>query len=206
MRVLRIGAATAGVLLALVLLLGLLFFLGGLWVRGEPAAAADGRTVVLCIGDSHTRGRKDPDNYPFQLERILNEWTGRPYRVVNLGPGQNTAQVRNRLERYLTYYRPAMVLHFGGVNKAWDHIEIEVWHQSWLERIAERSRVLRFARVALFYGRLAPDTYEPPTIQLKQWTKLERSSYHVNFGGVEEDIATAAKEDGRAFPKARSSA
>jgi lysophospholipase L1-like esterase len=201
MRLLRIGAATAGVILALVLLLELLFVLGGLLVRGEPTAAADGRIVVLCVGDSHTRGRKDPDNYPFQLERILNERTGKAYRVVNLGiPGQNTAQVRNRLERYLTYYRPAIVLHFGGVNNVWNHIETEVWHQSWMQRLVERSRVLRFGRVALFYGRLARDTYEPPAIKLKQWTQLDKSSYHVNFGGVEEDIATASTEGGARLP------
>jgi hypothetical protein len=202
MRLVRIGAATAGVVLALVLLLELLFFLGGFLVRGEPTAARDGSTVVLCVGDSHTRGRKDPDNYPFQLERILNERTGRPYRVVNLGiPGQNTAQVRNRFERYLTYYQPAVVLHFGGVNNAWNHIETEVWNQSWLRRLAERSRVLRFARVALFYGRLAHDTYEPPAIKLTQWKELEQSSYHVNFGGVEEDITTASKEAGARLPE-----
>jgi lysophospholipase L1-like esterase len=202
MRLLRIGAATAGVLVLLLLLLELLFFLGGLVVRGEPTAAADGSIVVLCVGDSHTRGRKDPDNYPFQLERMLNERTGKHYRVVNLGiPGQNTAQVRSRLERYLTYYRPAIVLHFGGVNNAWNHIETDVWNQSLLRRLMERSRVLRFARVALFYGRLAKDTYETPAIKLTQWSELDRSSYHVNFGGVEEDIATAAKEAGARLPE-----
>jgi hypothetical protein len=157
---------------------------------------------VLCVGDSHTRGRKDPDNYPFQLERMLNDRTGKRYRVVNLGiPGQNTAQVRKRFERYLTYYQPSIVLHFGGVNNAWNHIESDVWNQSWLRRLIERSRVLRFARVALFYRRAAKDTYETPAIKLTQWTELDRSKYRVNFGGVEEDIATAAREGEARLPE-----
>ena len=119
----RLGLATA-VVIALLVLLEALFRIGGLWVAAAPRPAPDGSTVVLCVGDSHTRGRPDPDNYPAQLERILNERTGRPYRVLNLGvPGQNTGQVRKRFERYLAYYRPAVVLHWGDINNAWNQAE-----------------------------------------------------------------------------------
>ncbi len=202
MRLVKVGAGTVGVAVALFVLLEVLFRVGGLWVRGMPSAASDGSTVVLCIGDSHTRGRKDPDNYPFQLERLLNERTGRPYRVVNLGiPGQNTAQVRNRFERYLAYYRPAVVLHFGGVNNGWNAVETTLWRRSLVVRLAEQSRVVRFVRVALFYRRLSQETYQMPSIKLRQWTALERSMYHVNFGGVEEDIAIASRTGGERLPE-----
>jgi len=201
-RIVKRLAAAGALLVGLVVLLEVLFRLGGLWVGGMPAAEDNGATVVLCIGDSHTRGRRDPDNYPFQLERMLNERTDRRWRVVNVGiPGQNTAQVRNRFERYLAYYRPAVVLHFGGVNNGWNHVETDVWRRGWLARLLEQSRVARFVRVTLFYRHLARATYEQPTIQLRQWSELERSMYHVNFGGMEEDVATESQTTGARLPE-----
>ena len=202
MRILRRIAAAGALLVGLVVLLEVLFRVGGLWVGAMPAAERDGATVVLCIGDSHTRGRRDPDNYPFQLERMLNERTDRRWRVVNVGiPGQNTAQVRNRFERYLAYYRPAAVLHFGGVNNGWNHVETDVWRRGWVARLLEQSRVVRFVRVTLFYRRLARATYDEPQIKLRQWSELERSMYHVNFGGVEEDISTESQTEGARLPE-----
>jgi hypothetical protein len=198
MRIVKKVAAAGAVLVLLALVIEVAFRVGGLWVRGTPHRASDGRTVVLCVGDSHTRGRDDPDNYPFQLEQMLNERTGRRYRVINVGiPGQNTAQIRNRFERYLAYYAPAVVLHFGGVNNSWNEVETATRHPGLAARLAEQSRILRFIRVAVFYRRLSRATLEQPTLKLTEWSELERARYRVNFGGVEEDIRTDAGPHGK---------
>jgi len=75
---------------------------------------------VLCVGDSLTRGRPDPENYPSELGRILTRRTGKPYRVLNLGvPGLTTTQLRTRFVRYLESYHPVAVLHWAGIDNAW---------------------------------------------------------------------------------------
>lgn len=161
----RLGKMIATGMLALVgvvLALEILFRLAGLWFAALPARAPDGSIVVLCVGDSHTRGRLDPDNYPAELERLLNARTGRRYRVINLGiPGQNTAQVRTRLPRYLAYYRPAVVLHWAGINNFWNHAETE-GSRALLWRALEASRVVRMVRVARYYRGLEEHTLEAP--------------------------------------------
>ena len=54
-------------------------------VRPRPTdRPPSGSTVVLCAGDSFTRGLLDPDNYPFHLQRLLDERAPGRYRVVNL--------------------------------------------------------------------------------------------------------------------------
>jgi lysophospholipase L1-like esterase len=186
-RVLKPVVTALAALAGVVLVLELAFRLGGMWMGGAPRPAADGRTVVLCVGDSHTRGRPDPGNYPAQLERILNERADRPYRVVNLGvPGMNTAQVRERFERYLAYYRPAIVVHWAGINNFWNHARREEARAP-LARLADASRLVRVARVALFYRRLGRETIDAPRIQGNGL--IGKDAYvHVNFGGLEENI------------------
>lgn len=191
MRLVRRLAAAGALVVGLALLLEVAFRVAGAFVGAHPAAAPDGSTVILCVGDSHTRGRRDPDNYPAQLERLLSERTGRRFRVVNVGvPGQNTAQMRRRFERYLLYYRPAAVVFWGGVNNGWNQLETAAWERSLWERLLEQSRLVRFVRVARFYRGLERAALEQPTIALRQWKDLGRSRYEVNFGGVREEIGT----------------
>lgn len=185
--------AVVGVVLAL----EVAFRLGGMWAAREPQRTADGRTVVLCVGDSHTRGRDDPENYPAQLERILNERADRPYRVVNVGvPGMNTAQVRERFERYLAYYRPAVVVHWAGINNFWNHAGRDGDVRGALARLVDASKLVRFARVALFYRGLGGNALEAPQIEGNGRIAAD-ASFAVNFGGVEESIKG---EPGEKFP------
>jgi hypothetical protein len=183
----RLGFGAA-VLAAVVLVLEVAFRVGGLWVGATPAPAPDGSLVVLCVGDSHTRGRPDPDNYPAELERILNERTGHRWRVINLGvPGQNTGQVRRRFERYLAYYRPAVVLHWGGVNNDWNHAEREDLERGALERLADHSRLVRMVRVAVFYRGLGKRVLDVPVATGHDWGS-PNDGVRVNFAGTDEDI------------------
>jgi lysophospholipase L1-like esterase len=161
------------------------FRLAALFVPGPPAVGPEGQTVVLCVGDSHTRGRPDPDNYPVELERLLNQGGDRPYRVINLGvPGISTAEIAARFERYLDHYRPAIVLHWAGINNGWNGNEsargtpgIGAW-------LAQHSRVARLVQVLLFYRRLRSETLE-----LRDW-QGERARWRLAFGGFLEEIET----------------
>ncbi len=181
----RIGGGFA-LLAVLWLVVEVAFRVAGLWVGREATSLDDGRTVVLCVGDSHTRGRPDPDNYPAALERILNERADRPYRVVNVGiPGLSTGQLRQRFTRFVDYYRPAVILHWAGINNGWHHPEGQRGVVGWL---TEHSKVARFVRVALFYRRLfrEADATAPDLLHYEK----ARAQWNVNFGGKEEEIVT----------------
>lgn len=114
-------------------------------------AAGEAPFVVLCVGDSHTWGRGE--GFPAHLSHRLARISPR-YRVVNLGiPGTNTAQLRNRLSRYLDAYQPRVVVLWTGVNNHWNRAETKLWGQAGIkpqsvrERVLGASRVLRFFRV-----------------------------------------------------------
>ena len=74
--------------------------------------------------------------------------------MINLGvPGSNTAQLRNRFLDYLDVYRPTVVVHWAGINNAYNRAETEVWGEargapaSRARKLFDHSRVLRFMRV-----------------------------------------------------------
>jgi hypothetical protein len=181
----RIGGGLA-LLVVLLLIIEVAFRVAGLFVGREAASLDDGRTVVLCVGDSHTRGRPDPDNYPAALERILNERADRPYRVVNVGiPGLSTGQLRQRFVRFVEYYRPAVIMHWAGINNGWHHPEGQRGVVGWL---TEHSKVARFMRVAIFYRRLFRESAKG-TPDLLHFEK-SRAQWNVDFGGKEEEIVT----------------
>ena len=188
-RVLKAVVYVAG----LVLLLEVAFRVGGLLVASTPKVEEDGRPVILCVGDSHTRGRTDPDNYPYHLQELLDERAGGRYHVVNVGiPGMSTGQIRPRFERYLDYYHPAVIVHWAGINNGWHHPEGPRYS---LARLAQYSRVARMIQVALFYRELGQETKgtEP---KLLAW-KGAKARWQVDFGGREEEIVT---EHGRELP------
>jgi hypothetical protein len=191
MRIVRRLGAVAAIAAALVAALEIAFRVSGLFVGAMPRAADDGRAVVLCVGDSHTRGRRDPDNYPAELQRLLDERLGARFRVVNVGvPGQNTAQMRSRFERYLGYYHPAVVLFWGGVNNSWNQLETDSWQRTPWRRLLDHSRLVRFVRVWRFYRGLRRAEGADPQMKLVQWKELGKARYQVNFGGAPDEIGT----------------
>lgn len=189
MRLLKIIATALVVLAGIVGGLEVMFRLAGRWLTAAAPVPVHDRVVVLCVGDSHTRGHLDPDNYPAALEHLLNERTNRvAYRVLNVGvAGLNTTNVRHRFERYVDYYQPAVVLHWAGINNFWNYSETNLPPPSFVGRLLEESRVVRFLRVALFYRRLHHQEFEEPRQEvLDLWTPNIR--FRVNYGGVEEEI------------------
>jgi lysophospholipase L1-like esterase len=188
-RAARLAVAGLGAVAAVWLLLEVGFRVAALFVAAAPDAVPPGSRVVLCVGDSHTRGQPPPDNYPAELERLLNERGAGAWRVLNVGvPGTSTRQVRERFERYLDYYRPAVVLHWAGINNAWNHPDTP-WRRRPLLRLAEYSKVIRFVRVALFYRGDRHHVLERDGIELKDLNGVY-GLFRVRFAGIEEDIHT----------------
>jgi acyl-CoA thioesterase-1 len=77
---------------------------------------ADGRTVVLCLGDSLTEGFgvEDEQAYPSVLERRLRD-QGRDVRVINAGiNGSTSASAARRLRWQLKAKPDVLVLALGG--------------------------------------------------------------------------------------------
>jgi lysophospholipase L1-like esterase len=149
--------------------------------------------VVLCVGDSLTRGRPDPENYPAELQRLLRSRTGKPYRVLNLGvPGVTTTQLRARFERYLDFYRPAVVLLWAGIDNGWRHPETKN-PRTLPARLVDHSWLLRELRATF-----APETsggwgYRRAGIEAIDWIG-PYAIWRVDFGGVEEEISTVFGE------------
>ena len=188
MRLFRWVGGGLALLVAIFVVIEGAFRVAGLFVGGEAASVDDGRTVILCVGDSHTRGRPDPDNYPAALERILNERADRPYRVVNVGvPGLSTGQLRQRFVRFIDYYHPAVILHWAGINNGWHHPEGQHGLVGWL---TEHSKVARFVHVAVFYRRLFRESEKNAPDLLAFDGAKSRARWNVNFGGKEEEIVT----------------
>ena len=161
--------------------------LRGGWAGGR-AFHADG-PVVLCVGDSLTRGRPDPENYPAELQRLLRSRTGKPYQVLNLGvPGLTTTQIRARFARYLDYYRPALVVLWAGIDNGWRHPET-VGPRHLSARLINHSRLLRQLRTTFFPAAAGGWDFARSGIEASDWVG-DYAIWRVDFGGVEEEIST----------------
>ena len=119
----RLRAAAAGVVLALVtfeLALQVGAFALFHTARRDGSTAADGREVVLCVGDSFTfgLGSSDPEHaYPATMQRVLDAGEAARFRVVNGGrPGRSSADVLRRLPSQLAEHRPSHVVVLAGYN------------------------------------------------------------------------------------------
>jgi lysophospholipase L1-like esterase len=181
-------ALLVGLSLALVAALGeVALRVRGGWSGGR-GFRHDG-PVVLCVGDSLTRGRPDPENYPAELERLLRSQTGKPYRVLNLGiPGVTTTQIRARFARYLDYYRPAVALLWAGIDNGWRHPETKN-PRTLSTRLVAHSRLLRRLRTTFFPMAAGGWDYARSGIEASDWIGIY-AIWRVDFGGVEEEIST----------------
>ena len=76
--------------------------------------------TILCLGDSFTDGigASQGKDYPNQLENLLNSRAeGKIIRVINGGiPGDNAAQVLNKLQRNIDIAKPCFIILLVGCN------------------------------------------------------------------------------------------
>jgi GDSL-like Lipase/Acylhydrolase family len=193
MRLARIVAAVVVVPLVLCGLLEIGLRVEGT-VRSRPTdRPPPGTTVVLCVGDSHTRGLPDPDNYPVQLQRLLDERAPGRYRVVNLGvPGLTTAQLRARLTRWLAYYRPSATIVWGGVDNGWRQDETP-WRPRAIARLGSRSRAVQFLRLVVLTGGLRFPRLETAGFEAADWRGVH-AVWRVEFAGERDQIETVPRD------------
>lgn len=95
-----------------------LFSLSGCSIPWHPAhslisyAPADGRPVIVCLGDSLTAGDAAPadQSYPARLQRRLNAG-GYRYRVVNAGvSGNRVADGLSRMQSDVLGFHPFITI------------------------------------------------------------------------------------------------
>jgi len=122
----RVLVFFVGILTCLVVLEVSLRIVGSIYANlSEPdeRLSSDAGQVILCVGDSLTfgLGASSEFSYPAQLQKMLSESNPeKNYLVINRGwPGQNTAELLIRLEKYLREFKPSVVtLLIGARNQA----------------------------------------------------------------------------------------
>jgi len=122
----RIFTLFIGILVCLIILEVSLRVVGLTYAHlseSDKGMSSDAEEVVLCIGDSVTFGigASRELSYPAQLQNMLDKSDlKKKYRVINRGwPGQNTARLLTRLERYLQEFKPDIVtILIGAQNQA----------------------------------------------------------------------------------------
>ena len=108
----KIGLLIAAICISLAALEAFLRLLGGGYVlyRLGFSHKEQGRTVVLCMGDSFTFGSGAPRgfSYPEQLSGLLElACRKKLYTVYNEGrPGMNSSQLLDRLEDSMRLHPP----------------------------------------------------------------------------------------------------
>ncbi len=103
---------------------GLQLVAAALWWKNRPTAPWSEGRRVLCVGDSYTYGIGTTDrkySYPSQLETLLQTADGKSsWSVWNGGwPGQNSAEVLQRLVPQVRDGKPDLVCLLVGVNNRW---------------------------------------------------------------------------------------
>lgn len=127
----RAAILVAGTLIALELTLQLGALAVALLAPAPKTASnlrADGRKLVLCVGDSFTYGlgASDPEktSYPGRLGELLERSDPGRWQVVNEGyPGRNSRQLLERLGEQLDRLHPDFVCILVGLNDRWSHPE-----------------------------------------------------------------------------------
>ncbi|MCX5797385.1 MAG: GDSL-type esterase/lipase family protein [Elusimicrobia bacterium] len=155
-----------------VLLLGMLCVLAALelglaafgmiyrWRYERRPAPSDGKTVILCLGDSFTQGIGGPpgQSYADQLDALLNTGAEPRYRVVNAGRGNASSTIiRSIFLEQVDKVKPRIVtLMIGGAN----HWNYAGRHRAGRSRLARglteagnRIRVVKLARLLAYQSR-----------------------------------------------------
>ena len=119
--------------------------------------------TVLSLGESTTGGLwcDARDSYPQQLGRLLTQKYGRPVcGYVPMHFGQNTSQMYNRFDRYVSTIEPRLVIFMCGANNTWSLEESNIGRFLDLTNLdalglrmrltLDRSRVFKLARMTKY--------------------------------------------------------
>lgn len=105
-------------------------YLSKLYVEAYKAQCnnSNGENInIVCLGESSTAGLwvEWEDSYPKQLEDKLRRFYSNKNIKVIVPPhmGQNTSQVANRIKRYISLYKPKLIILMVGCNNTWSFAE-----------------------------------------------------------------------------------
>lgn len=110
----------------------------------EKIVNDDGKLVVLCVGDSFTYGvgSTNGNDYPAQLQKLLQENTDQKVIVVNSGRcAQNSAQTVEKLQADLNSCNPDVVIMLYGMANSWNYYGYQKADNYW-----ERIRIVKLFR------------------------------------------------------------
>lgn len=155
----KLGAFSLGMLFCILLLEGAIDLLG--WSRRFQEVTVDPDSfVVLCVGNSMTKGDGAPEgfSYPAILERLLQQrHPDLRARVINVGVSNgNTSMLLEELPGQLARYKPRIVTFMVGDPNFWNRYGFSryiarqkgiVAESSWLSRVADSSGVVRWLRL-----------------------------------------------------------
>lgn len=86
--------------------------------------------IIVCLGESSTAGLwvNWDDSYPKQLEKKLRKFYKNDNIKIIIPPhmGQNTSHISNRIENYLTVYKPKLIILMVGANNQWSLSESHI--------------------------------------------------------------------------------
>lgn len=135
-------------LIVILLLLEISLRIIGFVYSGKQTSANinndDGKFVVLCIGDSFTYGvgSTKGNDYPAQLQRLLQQNTNQEVIVINRGRcAQNSTQTIEHLQEDLNSCKPDLVIMMFGMANSWNYYGYHDSFNYW-----ERIRVVKLFR------------------------------------------------------------
>ena len=105
------------------------------------------KDLIICVGDSFTEsfGSSDGNDYPSQLERIINQHSTRHFDVLNFGrSGKNTAQILMEVPLYIKNYKPRLIVLMAGSANYWNY-----WGYKEKESIFYSLRSVNFFRLLI---------------------------------------------------------
>lgn len=106
-------------------------YLKKLYIHWRPTEVSSlNSTNIICLGESLTAGLwvNQQESYPFQLQAMLRSYYPSNKINVYVPPhvGQNTSQMANRIEQYVKFYKPRLIIIMAGYNNEWSLAESHI--------------------------------------------------------------------------------
>jgi len=184
----------------LVLLEGVLRLAGAYLTRkfdaSQKSAQQPDCVTILALGESTTGGvwLESSQSYPGQLQRLLTQRYGRPICVrVPMHVGQNTTQMYNRFDRYMSTLQPRLVILMCGANNTWSLEESNIgWFLDVTDPDAvglrlrltlDHFRVFKVARMAKYDLDAWRQEAREDLAGTPQYTRWPAPDENIQFGG-----------------------
>ncbi len=176
----KISLIACGLIVTFILLESALWAAGFIYLKNHRVKYSnhgDNRYSIVCIGDSFTMGigAASGDDYPSQLEKILNAKGNKvKFRVINAGLGGGTTSIALKaLNSLIMSHDPKILIVMIGTNDDWNYTGLNlaclpinsVPPIIRLESMISRSRTYRLAKIGFINLRA---TIHKPVYEVKK--------------------------------------